>query len=184
VALDPETNELERRSRFERLYEQLLPDVKAYVLRRVERELVPDIVADTFVVAWRRLDDIPSPPLPWLLGVARKTVSNHLRSARRRSALVQRLESAGRVVDADASEIEAVLTALVSLGERDREALMLVAWDGLSGAEAAAVLGCSTAAFRVRLHRARSRLSRALDESAAPSGSRSLAVKSPAESLD
>jgi RNA polymerase sigma-70 factor (ECF subfamily) len=105
---------------------------------------VPDIVADVFVVAWRRFDDVPSPPLPWLLGVARKTVSNHLRSARRRSALTERLEGAERTAAGEAADNGAVALALPSLGERDRKAVMLVAWDGLSGREAAKVLGCSS----------------------------------------
>ena len=184
MEVDPARTQLERRRRFERLYEELAPDVQAYVLRRIEQELVPDVVADVFVVAWRRLDDLPSAPLPWLLGVARKTVANHLRSARRRSALLERLHAVERPSSVDASHTEPALAALASLRERDREALRLIAWEGLSREEAASVLGCSTAAFRVRLHRARTRLSRALDASAAGSSSPSPALNSTAESLE
>lgn len=183
MAVDPTANDQERRLRFERLYEELAPDVQAYVLRRVEQELADDVVADVFVVAWRRLDDLPSAPLPWLLGVARKTVSNHLRSARRRSALLERLHAVERPSNVDASHIEPVLAALASLGERDREALRLVAWEGLSREEAASVVGCSTGTFRVRFHRARVRLGRALD-AAAEASSPSPAMKSTAESLE
>jgi RNA polymerase sigma-70 factor (ECF subfamily) len=184
VEADPAGNQHERRRRFEQLYGEFAPDVQAYALRRVERALVADIVADVFVVAWRRFDELPSAPLPWLLGVARKTVSNHLRSARRRTALVERLRAAASGSTVDPSHTEPVWNALASLGDRDREALMLVAWEGLSRAEAAAVLGCSTAAFRVRLHRARARLGRALDDSAAEASSPSRATKSTAESLE
>jgi RNA polymerase sigma factor (sigma-70 family) len=184
VQVDPAGSRQERVRRFERLYEELAPDVHAYVLRRVGQELVPDVVADVFVVAWRRLDDLPSPALPWLLGVARKTVANHLRSARRRTAVVERLRAAASAATVDPSHAERVWIALASLGERDREALMLVAWEGLSRKEAADVLGCSSAAFRVRLHRARARLGRALEGSATGSSSRPPTLKSTAESLE
>jgi RNA polymerase sigma-70 factor, ECF subfamily len=183
VEVDPADNRA-RRSRFERLYGEFAPDVQAYVLRRVGPDAVGDVVADVFLVAWRRLDDLPTSPRPWLLGVARKTVANHVRSARRRTALVDRLRATASGSTVDTARAESVWMAVASLGERDREALTLVAWDGLSREEAAAVLGCSSAAFRVRLHRARARLSRALDRSAAGSNPRSSAVRSTAESLE
>jgi RNA polymerase sigma factor (sigma-70 family) len=183
VAVEPTDNQA-RRILFERLYGEFAPDVQAYVLRRVGPESVGDVVADVFLVAWRRLDDLPSSPRPWLLGVARKTVANHLRSARRRTALVDRLRVTASGSAVDAARAEPVWAALASLGERDREALMLVAWDGLSREEAAAVLGCSSGTFRVRFHRARAKLGRALDHSAAGSSPRSSAVRSTAESLE
>jgi RNA polymerase sigma-70 factor, ECF subfamily len=183
VEVEPADSQ-ERRSRFERLYGELAPEVQAYVLRRIDPELVGDIVADVFLVAWRRLDDVSDQPLPWLLGVARKTIANHLRGARRRTALVERLRATAGSSTVDVSRAEPVWIALASLGERDREALMLVAWDGFSREEAAAVLGCSNAAFRVRLHRARTKLSRALDGAAAGSYPRSSAARSTAESLE
>lgn len=167
MVFDPGLVDRERRRRFERLYAELAVDVTAYVLRRVDEATAADIVADVFLVAWRRLDELPVTPLPWLLGVARKTVGNHLRSARRRGALVERLQATQARSGTDDSRAEEVLAALASLSEGDKETLMLVAWDGLSPKEAAAVLGCSSGTFRVRLHRARSKLTRVLSEQAA-----------------
>ena len=156
----------ERRQRFAKLYEEFAAHVQAYAVRRGQRELAPDIVSDVFVVAWRKFDAIPASPLPWLLGVARKVMANQLRGARRRQALFARLvlnEAETGPPVADAGVLGSVLHALASLPERDRETLMLIAWEGLDPREAAAVLGCSSTAFRVRLHRARAKFKRALD---------------------
>ncbi len=128
--------------------------------------MADDVVADVFVIAWRRLEEVPEDPLPWLLGVARRVLGNRRRGERRMAALLDRLTSeqlAGRgdeLVSADHGS--AVLRALHSLTDRDQEVLLLVAWDGLDRQQAAAVLGVSTGAFAVRLHRARRRLVRAL----------------------
>ena len=153
----------ERQARFERLYRQHGPDVHAYVVRRVGWERADDIVADVFVVAWRRLEAVPDEAMPWLLGVARKTIANRLRSTRRQFALATRLAAQVPAVQMESSSSDAaVLAALGSLRERDREVLMLIAWEGLGGREASKVLGCSHAAFRVRLHRSRARFAKAL----------------------
>jgi RNA polymerase sigma factor (sigma-70 family) len=103
--------------------------------------------------------------LPWLLGIAHKTLANHLRGRRRQAALVDRLGGVAGSSSEQApaeSEVSDVLEALRRLKPLDREVLMLVAWEGLTAAEAAAVLGCSKGAFRVRLHRARTRMGRQL----------------------
>jgi RNA polymerase sigma factor (sigma-70 family) len=151
----------DRRAAFERLYDRFSPDVAMYALRRADRETAQDAVAETFIVAWRRLDDVPgSDPLPWLYGVARRVLANQRRSASRLAALRQRLEPEG----APASRVadHALAAALQQLSEADRELLMLIAWEGLSPTEAAVALGCSDGACRVRLHRARRRLAAAL----------------------
>jgi RNA polymerase sigma factor (sigma-70 family) len=137
--------------------------VLAYALRRADPAMAEDVVAETFVIAWRRMDDVPDPPLPWLLGVARRVMANLRRGERRRGALLDRLrrEQPATPQSAPGDQGQA-LAALASLPERDREALLLHAWEGLDHAGAATVMGCSAAAFAVRLHRARERFARAL----------------------
>lgn len=155
-------------ARLEGLVRDCHQAVLAYVRRRVRHEVVDDIVAETFLTAWRRLDDVPAEPLPWLLGVARNVIRTQHRSARRRESLGERLRSQPRdegLPEPSWQEPERspVLAALARLSERDREALTLIAWDGLSPCEAAAVLGVSPASFHVRLHRARRRFRLELD---------------------
>jgi RNA polymerase sigma-70 factor, ECF subfamily len=156
-----------RKERFEMLFRANYAAVRGYALRRTSPELAQDAVAETFLVAWRRLDDVPGDALPWLFGVARRVLANQRRSAGRGAALVERAAVAAAPAASDphdaVGEAEAVRQALASLSERDREALMLVAWHGLSGARAARAAGCSRAAFEVRLHRARRRLATLLD---------------------
>ncbi len=124
-------------------------------------EAVDDIVSETFLVVWRRLDDVPEPAVPWLLTVARNVVGTERRGAARRQRLWVKAQS-GHVEGSDPSEPGIgdgrVLVALARLNERDREALTLVAWDGLTPAQAAAVLGEPSVRFRQRLHRAGRRL--------------------------
>jgi RNA polymerase sigma-70 factor (ECF subfamily) len=163
----------EDRERFELLYRQHFRRVLRYALARLEPELAKDVAAETFLIAWRRISDVPDQPLAWLLGVARKVVAGQCRAGARRNALGERLATArGRMADQPdpADEVagrEAALTALGRLGETDREILMLVAWDGLSAGEGAEVLGVTRLNFSVRLHRARTRLAAELARSSA-----------------
>jgi RNA polymerase sigma factor (sigma-70 family) len=157
------------RERFERLYRENFRAVLRFALARIDPERAKDVAAETFLVAWRRLDDVPAEPRLWLLGVARRVIAGQFRSEARRQALALRLRAAhgSDVTEADLSgplaERDEVLAAFAALGERDREVLRLVTWDGLSAAEAAEVLGVTRLAFAVRLHRARKRLARALE---------------------
>jgi RNA polymerase sigma-70 factor (ECF subfamily) len=185
---------MERRVRFEILYGKHAPAVKAYVLRRAAPAVADDLVAEVFMVCWRRFDEIPAHPLPWLLGVARRVLSTYRRGERRGAALRQRLadnadapgvvgwgggaptstttgggvrsqRSPGEGTPLPASSGEgggALHEALAQLSESDRELLLLIAWEGLSPAQAAAAMDVSPATVRVRLHRARRRLARAL----------------------
>jgi RNA polymerase sigma-70 factor (ECF subfamily) len=150
------------RAKFEELFGAHYWTVRGYVLRRVRPSLAEDVLADTFLVAWRRLDRVPDDALPWLLGVARRVIANQLRGELRRGALVRRLRGAvpgSAVAWEPPSVLTAELTdALRSLSDREREALLLVAWDGLETARAARAAGCSAVAFRARLHRARRRV--------------------------
>ncbi|HCO02476.1 MAG TPA: RNA polymerase subunit sigma-24 [Actinobacteria bacterium] len=157
----------ERTIRFERLFAEHAGRVYAYAFRRVPSEDAHEVVAETFLTAWRRLDDVPADALPWLLATARRTLANRWRGDRRRVALVERLvgaEGADRRTD-PTGEVDvrlSVLAALEGLSPIEREALTLVAWDGLDSGPAASVAGCSRAAFAVRLHRARRRLAKEL----------------------
>lgn len=128
-----------------------------------------DLVAATFEIAWRRLEDVPLDDAgPWLFAVARNLWRNKRRSDQRARSLLERLDGGMVHVDPDESETHpnatALRAALGRLGDDDRELLILIAWDGLTPTQAAAVLGCSPVAARTRLHRARRRLAALLDQ--------------------
>jgi RNA polymerase sigma factor (sigma-70 family) len=146
---------------FDRLYREFGPDVLAFCRRRVPPELADDATAETFLVVWRRLSEVPRSPRGWLLGIARLTLANQRRSVRRRDALIERL-GWERSAERTSADPRPLIEALGRLSEPDQEALLLSAWDGLNSREAAQVLGCTPAAFRLRLHRARRRLERVL----------------------
>lgn len=124
------------------------------------------MLADTFLVAWRRRDEIPDPALPWLYGVCLRTILTHRRSGRRRTRLWGRLSSQPQTLGRDPADVHTARSeiggAFARLSEGERETLRLTAWDGLSGEEAAEVLGITPGAFRVRLHRAREALEKHL----------------------
>src|SRR5215210_732685 len=120
---------------FESVFDSCSAEVAAYLRRRVSREAADDVFGDTFLVAWRRIDEMPERPLPWLLGIAHKTLANHLRRRRRQAALVDHL----RTFEAPWTDHEAtdlgnadVLGALRRLRPNDREVLTLIAWEGLT----------------------------------------------------
>lgn len=155
------------RDRFERIYRENFRAVLRFAVARIDPERAKDVAAETFLVAWRRLDEVPAEPRAWLLGVARRAIAGQFRSQTRRDALTARLQAAEtKDVPADPAaalaDRDEALAAFATLGERDREVLRLVAWDGLDAAEAAEVVGVSRLALAVRLHRARRRLERAL----------------------
>jgi RNA polymerase sigma-70 factor (ECF subfamily) len=147
--------------RFERIYEQHRLAVRAYVRRRAPESWVEDVVEDVFVVCLRRIEDVPREPLPWLYAVARKTLANE----RRRQARVAPADP-GVAYEPEPVGDAGLAAAFASLSDDEREVLRLVAWEGLSPGEAAAVLGCSGVAARVRYHRAKARLRAALDGAA------------------
>ena len=165
----------DREARFEALYEVAFRRVLAYALRRADSpEDAADVVAETFAIAWRRLDDVPTDDraVLWLYATARRVLANEIRRRRRRSALVERLgaELATAVPPVTAGRDPDRLTealALRQLKEEDRELLMLAGWEGLDADELSSLLGCSAAAVRIRLHRARRRLAAQMDSAAA-----------------
>lgn len=157
----------DRVDRFGRLFDAGYDRLVAYARRRTDDAEVDDVVAETFAIAWRRLDDIPAErALPWLYGVARRVVANRRRSAERRRRLVTKLgrdRSQPSPVAAAAPD-EAVLTALARLRPDDQEVLRLAAWELLGASDIALVLGCTPNAAALRLSRARRRLRHVLTE--------------------
>ena len=153
-----------RRTHFEALYEEHFDALFAYALRRTDRETAYDAVGEAFLAVWRRLEDVPEDALPWLYGVIRRTLANQRRSSRRRRSLFSKL-TRDQLAPASVEPIAGpspLSEALDRLSGREREALMLTAWEGLDGVRAAAVLGISPVAFRVRLHRAKRKLAQEL----------------------
>ncbi|MFG2088732.1 MULTISPECIES: RNA polymerase sigma factor [unclassified Spirillospora] len=160
----------DRKARFEAMYAATYEPILGYVLRRCPSpDDAADVVAETFTIAWRRLEEIPSGGRSrlWLYGVARRVLANHWRGEaqrrRRTTSLRHDLRDEIAAVGAgDPVEASAIADAFRGLSDDDRELLGLVAWEGLDHSAIAAVLGCSAGAARVRLHRARRRFSHAL----------------------
>lgn len=154
----------DRDAAFAALFDAHFEPLLAYARRRcAQLSDAEELVSETFVVAWRRLDRLPARPeeqLPWLYGVARRLLANQRRSATRRVRLLDRLRSSFPVSPPSATV--AVEAALAALPERDQEILRLVAWESLTHAEAGLVLGISPNAAAIRLHRARERLREAM----------------------
>jgi len=149
--------------RFRVLFQNAYPALQRYALYRgLTPQDADDLAAGTLEIAWRRLSDVPADdPLPWLYAVARNVLRNQRRRERRRGMVFSRLRTGGERADPVASSVTgavALRQALAELNRDDRELLTLVAWDGLSPAQAAVVMGCSATAARTRLHRARNRL--------------------------
>jgi RNA polymerase sigma-70 factor (ECF subfamily) len=160
--------------RFADLYRDHVRELLGYALRRrADSDDAADVVAETFLIAWRRLGDVPlgGEARLWLYGTARNVLANQERSTRRRNRLTERLrdELRRQLPAPRPQEAGAFAEALAGLGEADRELLMLIGWEELTPSEAAEVLGISPLAARTRLHRARRRLHRRLAED--PGGS-------------
>jgi RNA polymerase sigma factor (sigma-70 family) len=169
----------ERTARFEALYAVTFSHILGYAVRRCEcPEDAADVAAETFAIAWRRMDAVPPGDQArlWLYGVARKVLANHRRGIARRRGLSAAL--AAEVADLyarspeDSAEFGTVGQIFGDLPDDDRELLSLVAWEGLDPGEIAGVLGCSRNAVRIRLHRARKRLARALAAAGVSAGGR------------
>jgi RNA polymerase sigma-70 factor (ECF subfamily) len=146
------------------MYDECRQRVWAYVVSRAGRQVADEVVSETFAIAWRRFEDVPEPALPWLLGVARNVLRDNVRAEIKQESLARELRAwdEGDHAERVADQL-AVVRALASLTEDEREVLILIAWQGLAPREAARVVGCSYAAFRVRLHRARKRLAQAME---------------------
>jgi RNA polymerase sigma-70 factor (ECF subfamily) len=163
----------EDEERFSNLFRDHYQDLLSFARRRVTRDLAPEVVAETFLVAWRRFHDAPDHALPWLYRIAGFQIANLRRGELRRARLLGRIAQHASTSTSDpfsedppeaAEFIDVVIFALQSLREVDQEVLRLAAWEGLGAADAATVLGCTSSAYRVRLHRARRRLERRAQE--------------------
>ena len=152
---------------FDALFNSTYPQVVAYVRRRIVNvQDADDVVAEIYATAWRRRDQLNSihTPLAWLYGIGLNVVRNHRRGDQRHLRLVGAAQSQAAVAagTSDPSEAIQLRAALSTIPDDDAELLRLVAWEGLSHNEAGEVLGCSTNAVGIRLHRARQRLDAAL----------------------
>jgi RNA polymerase sigma factor (sigma-70 family) len=162
--------ETERRQRFNTLFGSYGPDIVAYCgWRAGTLSDAQDAVAEVFLTAWRRLDNVPEGDAAriWLYATARKVIANQRRSARRRLALHERLARESAAVQQEptpSGSDDLVHETLRRLGPRDREVLLLAEWEGLTPAQIAGVLGCLTVTARGRLHRARGRFRAAFEE--------------------
>jgi RNA polymerase sigma-70 factor, ECF subfamily len=154
---------------FHALFQAHYGAVCRYIAARAGPDVVEDVAADTFMVAWRRRNELPDQLRPWLLGTAAKCLANHRRSALRSARVGERAAGLPAPVSESvedalvrAEQGRALCAALTSLREGDRELLLLHHWDGLAARDIAAVLGCSRIVARARLHRAGRRLQEAL----------------------
>ena len=151
---------MDRDEWLDELFRSCADRVLAYLLHRTDRESAQDVLQEVFVTAYRKADELPDPPIGWLLGTARRLLANDNRGARRRDELARRLATQPTTMNEsdDSATATAVGEALAGLSANDREVLTLSAWYGLTGEEAARALGCSASTYAVRLHRARHRL--------------------------
>jgi RNA polymerase sigma-70 factor (ECF subfamily) len=166
----------EREQRFRDVYDAAYVDLLRFVRRRVHPTHAEDVVGDVMLVAWRRLDDVPtdlSDARAWLFGVARKTLQNARRREDKHEAVAVRLAEvrhgpadAGHHPDLVACRVD-IAVAWPLLRASDQEVIALSVLDGLTAPEAAGVLGISSTAFRLRLSRARRTLRRHVDATTA-----------------
>lgn len=163
--------------RFRELFAGHFRALLGYALRRVgSPEDAADIVAETMLVAWRRIDDVPADDTArlYLYGVARRVLANHRRGQLRRDRLAERLRLELVEVTPDpaglSDSIAVIRDGLTQLSDDDRELILLTSWDGLDPREAAIVLGVPSRTVRTRLHRARARLRKAVGDAFADDG--------------
>jgi RNA polymerase sigma-70 factor (ECF subfamily) len=159
--------------RFEALASQLVEPLRRFLARRADPETAEDVLADTLLVCWRRLDDVPEQPLPWAYGVARNCLANALRSGRRQERVAAKLAAVdppAELTPALDADHAGLAEALAALPETDAELLRLWAWEQLRPAEIAQALEITPNAASVRLHRAKQRLRAELGKSRAGAG--------------
>lgn len=163
--------------RFRELFDSHFRELLGYALRRAgSPEDAADIVAETMLVAWRRIGEVPADGTArlWLYGVARRVLANHRRGEVRRNRLAERLRLELAEVTPDlmslADSTAVLQDGLAQLSDDDRELILLTAWDGLDPREAAVVLGVPARTVRTRLHRARARLRRSVGDAFSTDG--------------
>jgi RNA polymerase sigma-70 factor (ECF subfamily) len=166
-----------RNERFRALFETNYPKILGYARRRASAEDAADVAAETFSIAWRRLEDVPQgdAALLWLYGAARRVLANLRRSQERRLRLDQRVRANGAITYDQSIDLlhgdaldRTIADAFSRLGHADQDVLGLIAWEELDAASVAVTLGCSPNAARIRIHRARRRFMRELHALRAP----------------
>jgi RNA polymerase sigma-70 factor (ECF subfamily) len=151
-----------RRARFEAIAPALVEPLRRFLARRTDAATADDVLADTLLVCWRRLDDVPDEALPWAYGVACNCLANAQRGARRQDRLAARIA----VVDPPTGSTpgpgeggdDDLADALAALRDDEAELLRLWAWEQLTASEIATVLAITPNAARIRLHRAKEKL--------------------------
>ena len=166
-----------RRDRFEDVAAQVVEPVRRYLARRTDAATAEDVLADTLLVCWRRIDEVPHEPLPWVYGVARLSLANAERGTRRQHRVAGRVAaldpppaSVPGPGDEASPAAEVVTDALAALGESDSELLRLWAWEQLTPTEIAVVLDVTANAVNIRLHRARGSLREELRKNGVAAG--------------
>ncbi len=157
-----------RRERFEAVAPELIEPLRRFLARRADAATADDVLAETLLVCWRRVAELPDEPLPWAYGVARNCLRNAERSARRQERVAARL--AHQPEEPGAPEDLALHEAFARLRPDDAELLRLWAWEQLTPAEIATVLGITANAASIRLHRAREKLKDQLRKTEAAAG--------------
>ena len=162
-----------RRARFEALAPEVITAVRRYLARRTDAATADDVLSETLLVCWRRLDEMPDDHLPWAYAVARRCLANAERGRRRQARLVARiavLDPPAAVADGPEPRDDDLRAALARLRTEDAELLRLWAWEDLAPGRIAVVLGISANAASIRLHRARQRLRAELGKTGDPAG--------------
>ncbi|WP_395659946.1 RNA polymerase sigma factor [Nocardioides sp.] len=157
-----------RRDLFEQVAPRLVEPLRRYLARRTDPATAEDVLAETLLVCWRRAEDLPEEPLPWVYGVARNCLRNAERAARRQERVAARIMA--QPADPGPPEDPALDEALATLRPEEAELLRLWAWEQLAPAEIAVVLGISPNAASTRLTRAKKKLADRLRKSRAGAG--------------
>jgi RNA polymerase sigma-70 factor, ECF subfamily len=162
-----------RREQFEALAPGLIEPLRRYLHRRTDPATADDVLSETLLVCWRRFEEVPDEPLPWAYGVARNCLRNAERSERRQQRLAARVAAVDPPRETDeprGARDDELLEALAGLSGDDAELLRLWAWEQLTPAEIATVVGATANAVSIRLHRARARLRERLGKTGAGAG--------------
>ena len=174
----------DRKQRFDALFREHVPGIGSYCRwRSRSTDVGDDAVAEVFLIAWRRLDDMPNgnEARPWLYAVARRVMANQARAHARRERLSEALSAQPVVARAEEDPLASLVhEALATLAPRDREVLLLAEWEGLTPAEIARVMHCPAVTARGRLYRARRRFRAVFESEPAPG---SAAVDAPVSRL-
>ncbi|XVV08801.1 RNA polymerase sigma factor [Actinoplanes sp. CA-131856] len=162
-----------RRARFEALAPAVIEAVRCYLARRTDPATADDVLSETLLVCWRRLDEMPEDHLPWAYGVARHCLANADRGRRRQARLFARIATIDPppvAVAGPEPRDDELETAMAALRGVDAELLRLWAWEDLTPPQIGVVLGISANAASIRLHRAKQKLRDELRKTGAAAG--------------